>query len=107
MTKSQENISAIVCCQCNDTPDFAKSAYRLLVHSHVIDDDEDITVVSSDKDRESLLKVLSKLPSQDAYKAVTAVASGDKFAVYMRMCSDGSIDMVWNLLTGRRIPWAC
>lgn len=101
----EDNIHLIVTCQCHDTPQFAEDAYKLLHGSVLNDSPETVQIVSKESQIIDLVKDFSMLPNKTANKTLQAVVASEKFAIYMEAKPSGQVVQVWNLLTGRRMPW--
>lgn len=102
---TEDNVHIIVTCQCHDTPQFAESSYELLRHSVLEDSPEAIQVISKESEIIDIVKELSMLPNKSANKTLQAVIASEKFAVYMEIKPSGQVVQIWNLLTGKRMPW--
>lgn len=95
----------LVSCECHDTPEFAQNAYKLLCETILVDEPKDIEVIHKENEVVTLINQLADLPDKSASKALQAIVGSEKFAVYMVIDSSGKIEQLWNILTGRRIPW--
>lgn len=102
----RDRLHFIVTCQCHDTPEFAHDAYQLLRQSVLVDAPEEIPEINKENEIVELVGQLGELPNKDANKAVQAVVASEKFAIYAHIRDTGEVVEIWNLLTGRRIPWA-
>lgn len=103
--KDEQNMHLIVTCQCHDTPEFAEESYRLLRQSVLAESPESISTISKENEIIKTVRDLSMLPNKSANKSLQAVIGSEKFAVYMEIKPSGQVVQIWNLLTGRRIPW--
>lgn len=100
-----QTLHFLVSCECHDTPDFTQMAYKILCDSILKEEPKNLEVIHKEKDVVGLVNQLADLPDKSANKALQAIINSDKFAVYMVIDSTGAIKQLWNILTGRKIPW--
>lgn len=90
-------MKVILCCDCGDTPAFAKDAYSILFPSG----SEPAVYAGDDK----IAEFSTTLPQQsEAYAIVSGLSqSKEKFAVFLDIDDDSSVANAYNLLTGNRM----
>lgn len=101
----EQALHFLVTCECHDTPEFAETAYKMLHNTILTDEPESMEAIHKEKEVVHLINQLAELPDKSASKALQAVVTSEKFAVYMVIENTGAIKELWNILTGRRIPW--
>lgn len=90
-------MKVILCCDCGDTPAFAKDAYSILFPNTT-----EPEIYAGDGE---IAEFSTTLPQQsEAYAVVSGLSqSKEKFAVFLAINDDSSIANAYNLLTGNRM----